>query len=66
MQTCVGKSFGAAGHLRRHVNFHTGERPYGCTWDPGRVENHICWICQEELSSEALLLGHYENYVIID
>ena len=31
----------------------------------GHVEKHICWICQEELSSEALLLGHYENHMVI-
>ena len=29
------------------------------------VEKHICWICQEELSSEALLVSHYENHMII-
>ena len=26
-------------------------------------QTHICWICQEELSSEALLLEHYENHM---
>ena len=29
----------------------------------GHVEKHICWICQEEMSSEALLLEHYENHM---
>ena len=27
------------------------------------VERHSCWICQEELSSEALLLEHYDNHM---
>ena len=26
-------------------------------------QTHICWICQEELSSEVLLLEHYENHM---
>ena len=26
-------------------------------------ENYSCWICQEEMSSEALLLEHYENHM---
>ena len=25
------------------------------------TEKHSCWICREEMSSEALLLQHYEN-----
>ena len=29
-------------------------------------QKHICWICQEELSSEALLLEHYENHMTCD
>ena len=27
------------------------------------IEKHRCWICQEEMSSEALLLQHYENHM---
>ena len=27
------------------------------------IEKHSCWICQEEMSSEALLLEHYENHM---
>ena len=27
------------------------------------VEKHSCWICQEELSSEALLLEHYDKHM---
>ena len=30
---------------------------------PDIIENHCCWICQEELSSEALLWQHYENHM---
>ena len=26
-------------------------------------EKHSCWICQEEMSSEALLLQHYEHHM---
>ena len=29
----------------------------------GYYQKHICWICQEELSSEGLLLEHYENRI---
>ena len=33
--------------------------------DPQSVinEKHSCWICQEEMSSEALLLQHYEHHM---
>ena len=27
------------------------------------TEKHSCWICQEEMGSEALLLQHYENHM---
>ena len=27
------------------------------------TEKHSCWICQEEISGEALLLQHYENHM---
>ena len=27
------------------------------------TEKHSCWICQEEMSSESLLLQHYENHM---
>ena len=40
-----------------------------CTGDKivtGCYEKHICWICQEELRSEVLLLQHYENHVTSD
>ena len=29
-------------------------------------QQHICWICDEELSDEALLLEHYESHMTID
>ena len=28
------------------------------------VKKHSCWICQEDMSSEALLLKHYENHMM--
>jgi len=28
------------------------------------TEKHSCWICQEEMSSETILLQHYENHMI--
>ena len=34
----------------------------GCS-ESSHVEKHSCWICQEEMSSEALLLEHYENHM---
>ena len=30
---------------------------------PDIIEKQCCWICQEELSSEALLWQHYENHM---
>ena len=27
------------------------------------IEKHSCWICQEEMSSEAVLLQHYKNHM---
>ena len=27
------------------------------------IEKHSCWICQEEMDTEALLLQHYENHM---
>ena len=29
----------------------------------GGEQKHSCWICQEELSNEGLLLEHYENHM---
>ena len=34
--------------------------------EAGRVEKHICWICQEESSSEALLFDHYKDHLTND
>jgi len=28
-----------------------------------QIETFNCWICQSELSNEALLLEHYENHM---
>ena len=27
------------------------------------IERHTCWICQEEMGNESLLLQHYENHM---
>ena len=29
------------------------------------IEKHSCWICQEEMGSDALLLQHYENHMTL-
>ena len=39
------------------------DKPTHC-YESGHVQTHNCWICQEELSSEVLLVGHYENHMI--
>ena len=63
--------FRRLGSLRKHERTH--KNATDCIQDnmstqthSGQVEKHICWICQEEFSSEALLLGHYENHMISD
>ena len=61
--------------LRRHERSH--QDATDCTQDniftqtntlielhSGHVERHLCWICQEKFSSEALLLNHYANHMI--
>ena len=66
-----GKCFIQAGLLRSHERVHTGtqqtQRETGNTGvtDARSVimEKHSCWICQEEMSSEALLLQHYESHM---
>ena len=27
------------------------------------IEKHSCWVCQEEMNSEVLLLQHYESHM---
>ena len=29
----------------------------------GHAERHVCWICQDEMSSDAALLAHYDNHM---
>ena len=66
-----GKCFIQAGLLRSHERVHTGtqqtqrETGNNVVTDARSViiEKHSCWICQEEMSSEALLLQHYENHM---
>ena len=31
-----------------------------------QLHTFSCWICQEELSSQALLIEHYDNHMILE
>ena len=60
---------------------YNGEKCFTCNWSPSCkirdqidnevksskevVNNLICWICQEELSSQELLLDHYDKHMIL-
>ena len=33
--------------------------------NPSQVESLTCWICQEEFSSEACIVQHYEDHMRI-
>ena len=46
-------------------NAHMATEYYSDVAEPESViiEKHSCWICQEEMSSEALLLQHYEHHM---
>ena len=68
-----GKCFSQSGDLRKHARTHKGEKPCESGICSSKVENlqickgnHSCWICQEEISSEALLLQHYEKHMSIE
>ena len=57
-----GKRFSRAGILRRPGRVHTcgyGSEGLGSVM----TAKHICWICEEEVDSEALLLQHYEHHM---
>ena len=41
----------------------TRNRSHEVNFLSATVETHSCWICQEEMSSEAFLLQHYENHM---
>ena len=49
MQTC-GKSFCQLGILKEHKQAHL-------------LTTFSCWICQEELRSQELLIEHYDNHM---
>ena len=60
---------------------YNGEKCFTCNWSPSCkirdqidnevksskevVNNLICWICQEELSTQELLLDHYDKHMIL-
>ena len=69
-----GKCFTHLGNLRKHNRAHKGavnrfkdtlstQTSYLRQSQSEDVEKHICWICQEELCSEALLVEHYKNHM---
>ena len=73
-----GKCFIQAGQLKSHEKIHTVEKPNDSDKcfshmvngnfsiedrQSAIVEKHSCWICQEEMSSEALLLQHYKSHM---
>ena len=69
-----GKFFNHLRSLRKHKRAHKDaancvkDTQATQTWSSQNaqsehVEKHICWICQEELCSEALLVEHYENHM---
>ena len=64
-----GKCFRVAGRLRKHERKNCVKDAQSVQTSSLRytqseyVEKHICWLCQEELSTEALLVEHYENHM---
>ena len=65
-----GKCFSRSQSLKSHEKVHSSlsQRETGNTamenLQPDIIEKHSCWVCQEEMNSEALLLQHYENHMI--
>ena len=59
-----GKCFGHAFSVRTHEKTHTGESIKERSLN--KDEKHCCWICQEELSSEPVLLEHYQNHMKLE
>ena len=67
--------------LKSYQCKHNGEKCFTCNWPPSCkirdqidkevksskevVNKLICWICQEELSSQELLLDHYDKHMIL-
>ena len=73
-----GKRFSRTGNLRTHERVHTSQKVHekrSCKcWKRANnrseglqsvmiTSGHICWICQEVMSSEALLLRHYKKHM---
>ena len=62
--------FSRSQSLKSHEKVHSSlsQRETGNTamenLQPDIIEKHSCWVCQEEMNSEALLLQHYENHMI--
>ena len=71
LESCKQRRAGAKNVDVRATGFTNNQRTHSETGicgvaDPQSViifEKHSCWICQEEMSSEALLLQHYEHHM---
>ena len=71
----IGKSFHNRRSVRKHEKAQEGSsssnQDEGETYRPCTFQDHSsnqgvkysCWLCQEELSSEEVLLAHYQNHM---
>ena len=57
-----GKCFSISRNLRAHERVHTKRKKY-LRFELSTIEKHSCWICQEEMNSETLLVQHYESHM---
>ena len=74
----IGKSFLNRRSVRKHEKAQEGSsspnQDEGETYRPCTFQDHSsnqgvkysCWLCQEELSSEELLLAHYQNHMTFE
>ena len=74
----IGKSFRSRGSVGKHEKAQEGspssnqdevkiDRP--CTWQDyssNQGAKRICWLCQEELSCEEVLLAHYKHHMTFE